>query len=103
MNLKAVFWNRCFRWVHVQVKQGERTLQDARTMRRLLKRRAVLAGFLASTIILLAVGWQSHANTKRLAEAAAWQNHTYEVLKTLGETSGNLDDAETGQRGYLLT
>src|ERR1700674_2387665 len=72
-------------------------------MRRILNRRAVLAGFLAATIILLAVGWQSHANTKRLAEADAWQNHTYEVLNTLGETAANLDDAETGQRGYLLT
>ena len=72
-------------------------------MQRILKRRAVIAGFLAATIILLAVGWQSHANTKRLAEAAAWQNHTYEVLNTLGETAVRLDDAETGQRGYLLT
>jgi PAS domain S-box-containing protein len=72
-------------------------------MRRILERRAVSAGFLAATIILLAAGWESHANTKRLAEAAAWQNHTYEVLNTLGATSANLDDAETGQRGYLFT
>jgi PAS domain S-box-containing protein len=72
-------------------------------MRRTLKRRAVQAGFLAATIVLLTVGWESHANTKRLAEAAAWQNHTYKVLNTLDETVARLDDAETGQRGYLLT
>ena len=87
----------------MQVKQGDSSLQDAWTMRGLLKRRAVLAGFLAATIILLSVGWQSHANTKRLAEADAWRNHSYEVLNTLGETTANLDAAETGQRGYLLT
>ena len=87
----------------MQVKQGDSTRRHARAMRRVLERRAVSAGFLAATIILLAVGWESHANTKRLAEAAGWQNHTYEVLNTLGETSANLDDAETGQRGYLLT
>jgi len=72
-------------------------------MPQLLRRRAVLAGFLAATIILVAVGWQSHANAKRFAEAAAWQNHTYEVLNALGETAARLEDAETGQRGYLLT
>jgi CHASE3 domain sensor protein len=72
-------------------------------MRRTLKRRTVQAGFPAATIVLLTVGWESHANTKRLAQADAWQNHTYEVLNTLGETAANIDDAETGQRGYLLT
>jgi methyl-accepting chemotaxis protein len=87
----------------VQVKQGDSTLQYARVMRRILQRRAVLAGFLAATIILLVVGWESYANATRLAEAAGWQNHTYEVLNILGETSLRLDDAETGQRGYLLT
>jgi len=87
----------------VQAKQGDSTWQHVRAMRRTLKRRAVQAGFLAATTVLLTVGWESHANTKRLAEADAWQNHTYEVLNTLGETAANLDDAETGQRGYLLT
>ena len=87
----------------MQVKPGDGTWQHARAMRRILERRAISAGFLAATIILLVVGWESHANAKRLAEAAAWQNHTYEVLNALGETATDLDDAETGQRGYLLT
>ncbi|MEY2411440.1 MAG: hypothetical protein QOD84_46, partial [Acidobacteriaceae bacterium] len=30
-------------------------------------------------------------------------DHTYEVLNSLDETVGQLSDAETGQRGYLLT
>jgi PAS domain S-box-containing protein len=87
----------------MEVNQAAGTLRQARAMQRVLKRRAVMAGFLAATIILLAVGWESHANAKRFAEAAGWQNHTYEVLNTLGETAARLDDAETGQRGYLLT
>ena len=87
----------------MQVKQGDSTLQRARAVRRILQRRVVMAGFLAATIILLVIGWQSHANAKRLAEASAWQAHTYEVLNALGETAARLDDAETGQRGYLLT
>ena len=38
-----------------------------------------------------------------LVEAAHWREHTYEVLNSLDETVGQLSDAETGQRGYLLT
>jgi PAS domain S-box-containing protein len=39
----------------------------------------------------------------RAAEAMALQKHTYEVSKTLDEMMVRLVDAETGQRGYLLT
>src|SRR6266478_6228250 len=39
----------------------------------------------------------------RFAEASEWRKHTYEVLRNLDETVARLVDAETGQRGYLLT
>jgi len=65
--------------------------------------RLVLAGFGIATAILVFVGWQSYRNTARFAEAAQWQNHTYEVLNSLDNAVGRLSDAETGQRGYLLT
>jgi PAS domain S-box-containing protein len=60
-------------------------------------------GFVAAAIILVFAGWESYRNTTRFAEAAHWQKHTYEVLRTLDETEARLVDAETGQRGYLLT
>jgi len=65
--------------------------------------RVVLAGFAVATAILLFVGWQSYRNTARFAEASEWRKHTYEVLRNLDETVARLVDAETGQRGYLLT
>ncbi|MGC2467809.1 MAG: CHASE3 domain-containing protein [Candidatus Acidiferrum sp.] len=65
--------------------------------------RLVLAGFGIATAILVFVGWLSYRNTARFAEADAWQNHTYEVLANLDNTEAKLVDAETGQRGYLLT
>jgi two-component system, NarL family, sensor histidine kinase EvgS len=65
--------------------------------------RLVLAGFVIATAILVFVGWQSYRNTARFAEASEWQKHTYEVLRNLDETVARLVDAETGQRGYLLT
>src|SRR2546427_1354163 len=65
--------------------------------------RLVLGGFVIATTILLFVGWQSYRNTARFAEASEWRKHTYEVLRNLDETVARLVDAETGQRGYLLT
>src|SRR6266403_3135002 len=63
----------------------------------------VLGGFIIATAILAFVGWQSYRNTARFAEASEWRKHTYEVLRNLDETAARLVDAETGQRGYLLT
>src|ERR1700688_1282523 len=65
--------------------------------------RMVLAGFGIATAILVFVGWQSYRNTGRFAEAAQWREHTYEVLNSLDTAVARLSDAETGQRGYLLT
>jgi len=65
--------------------------------------RPVLGGFVIATAILVFVGWLSYRNTARFAEASEWQNHTYEVLTNLDMTVARLVDAETGQRGYLLT
>jgi PAS domain S-box-containing protein len=65
--------------------------------------RLVLTGFVIATAILVFVGWQSYRNTARFAEASEWRKHTYDVLRNLDETVSRLVDAETGQRGYLLT
>ena len=65
--------------------------------------RLVLAGFVIATAILVFVGCLSYRNTARFAEATRWREHTYEVLNSLDNAVGRLTDAETGQRGYLLT
>jgi PAS domain S-box-containing protein len=65
--------------------------------------RVVFGGFAMATAILVFVGWQSYRNTARFAEASELQKHTYEVLRNLDETVAWLVDAETGQRGYILT
>ena len=65
--------------------------------------RAILAGFVLAMAILLFVGWKSYRGTTQLVEAAHWREHTYEVLNSLDNPVSLLTDAETGQRGYLLT
>ena len=52
---------------------------------------------------LIGLGWIQDANTRRLLEANRWIGHTRSVLGELEAASSALKDAETGQRGYLLT
>jgi PAS domain S-box-containing protein len=68
-----------------------------------MERHLVGWGFAAAAIILVFAGCESYRNTTRFAESADLQKHTYEVLRTLDATKALLVDAETGQRGYLLT
>jgi signal transduction histidine kinase/DNA-binding response OmpR family regulator/CHASE3 domain sensor protein len=48
-------------------------------------------------------GFVSYVNTRTLNLDARLVAHTHEVLSALGEIVSLLKDAETGQRGYLLT
>ncbi|MEG4107334.1 CHASE3 domain-containing protein [Microcoleus sp. S13_C5] len=45
----------------------------------------------------------SYRNTLKLVENERWVSHTHRVLTELEATLSTLKDAETGQRGYLLT
>ena len=52
---------------------------------------------------LLLIGVASYSNTKELTATAGWVTHTYEVLGANESILSLLKDAETGQRGYLIT
>jgi PAS domain S-box-containing protein len=77
--------------------------KDGKTMQWKMERYLIPLGFVAAVAIFAFAGWESYRNMTRAAEAMALQKHTYEVSKTLDETIVRLVDAETGQRGYLLT
>jgi PAS domain S-box-containing protein len=72
-------------------------------MRWQLERRMILAGSVAAALILMFVGWESYQQTIRVNEAADARKYSYEAQLTLDELVARLVDAETGQRGYLLT
>jgi PAS domain S-box-containing protein len=67
------------------------------------ERHLILWAFVAALGILAFAGWESHRDTVRVAEAASARKRSYEVQGMIDETAARLVDAETGQRGYLLT
>lgn len=57
----------------------------------------------AAVLLLLAGGWGAHRNLQTLAESNRWEQHARDVLRQLTLVLSTLQDAETGQRGYVLT
>ena len=65
--------------------------------------RKIGVGYALPLAIMVAVGVISFMSLDRLIEAAAWKDHTYRVTNELTDLLTLMDDAETGQRGFLLT
>ena len=59
--------------------------------------------FAVSIIILLGSSAASIYSMQQLIESTKWVNHTNEVIIETENMISGLKDAETGQRGYLLT
>ena len=57
----------------------------------------VVVGFFIGSSIF------GYRNTQTLRESAKWVAHTYEVIATLDDVLSLMKDAETGQRGYIIT
>jgi methyl-accepting chemotaxis protein len=65
------------------------------------KKLAASFGLAALTLVVIAV--VSYRNASRLIENDAWVTHTQQVRTELADLLSELKDAETGQRGYLVT
>jgi PAS domain S-box-containing protein len=63
----------------------------------------VTAGFALALAILAASAFISYRSTDRLVYTSRQVAHTQQVLESLEMILVTVDDAETGQRGYLLT
>jgi signal transduction histidine kinase/CHASE3 domain sensor protein/DNA-binding response OmpR family regulator len=61
------------------------------------------ASFAFGLSIFAAIGVLSYRNTQQLVAASSHERHTYQALAELNQVLAALKDAETGQRGYLLT
>ncbi|WP_227439723.1 CHASE3 domain-containing protein [Methylobacterium sp. W2] len=64
------------------------------------------ANFLVFTVLLAILALVGGVTWERLGasrEAREWSQHSYRVLATMKDLAIALRDAETGQRGFLLT
>lgn len=61
------------------------------------------SGFGLALVALMVVGAVSFNSTAKLIDSAEWVRHTHEVLSGLDDVLSGMKDAETGQRGYVIT
>jgi signal transduction histidine kinase len=61
------------------------------------------SGLAAATAILLVVAFMSYSSLVQSAEDRQRVLHTYQVIGKLDEVRIGMTDAETGERGYILT
>lgn len=65
--------------------------------------RRLVAGFAVALVLMLTIGVVSFTNTEKLVDNNAMVDHTQDVLHGGDDMLQALKDAETGQRGYLIT
>jgi CHASE3 domain sensor protein len=65
--------------------------------------RKIAAGFALSLILLMAIGTVAYSSISKLTTISQWVTHTHEVLEHIAGVLSALKDAETGQRGYVIT
>lgn len=63
----------------------------------------VILGFVLAIAILIVIDAASYRSISSLVRDSDWQVHTHQVLDELDGVLAQLNNAETGQRGYLLT
>ncbi|PZV07532.1 MAG: chemotaxis protein [Leptolyngbya sp.] len=65
--------------------------------------RVVTFGFGSVFVVMVVIGIVSKFTTTKLVESNGWVSHTYQVEGDLENITKLLTDAETGQRGFILT
>jgi methyl-accepting chemotaxis protein len=63
----------------------------------------ILTGYAVALLVVAAIGVVAYRATNELVASADWVTHTHKVRETLAELSSKIKDAETGQRGFILT
>ena len=65
--------------------------------------RRLLAGFALAGLTLLVIAAVSYLNISRLIDNEAWVGHTHQVRVEIASLVSELRNAETSQRGYVIT
>ena len=66
-------------------------------------RRATNLGFAVAILLLSWVGWITYRGNIEALASVRWVNRTHQALEGIQQVLSSLQDAETGQRGYILS
>jgi len=59
--------------------------------------------FVTALTIFASIGWLAYLNMTAVKESDNWVSHTHAVIEELDTLLSSLTDAETGQRGFIIT
>lgn len=65
--------------------------------------RKITLGFVAASLLLIGINAVSYFTISDLLATSKMVGHTHEVLGNIDDITSDLKDAETGQRGFLIT
>ncbi len=65
--------------------------------------RKVLSGFSLALVVLAGIGLGIYNNFQALLAAQGWQSHTHMVIEEVKDLVTQVQDAQRGQRGYVIT
>lgn len=65
--------------------------------------RKILAGVVICSVILFSIAFISFYNSEKFKETNQWVNHTHEVLYEFQQILVHCTNAETGERGFIIT
>ncbi|HEV2348660.1 MAG TPA: diguanylate cyclase [Terriglobia bacterium] len=63
----------------------------------------IQAGFALAIVVVAVIAFIAIQTTRKLIDDNYWVNHSEEILVELNSTLSTLVEAETGQRGYVIT
>lgn len=72
-------------------------------MRRWTLGQQIAIGLFLPILTLVALGLFSYLSTQHLLQMSYWVAHTHDSLGAVNQVLSTLKDAETGQRGYIIT
>jgi CheY-like chemotaxis protein/CHASE3 domain sensor protein len=72
-------------------------------MKTLSRKYVVNCAFAIALVILASIGWLAYQNMAAAKESDYWVSHTHTVIEELDTLLSSLTDAETGQRGFIIT
>ena len=91
--METFWWNR----------KGQKHPQAAPESARLPMEKKVWWGFAAALALLLIVGLTAYTQVVKLRNNDTIVDHTHQVISSLRKIQSLVADAETGERGYLIT